>query len=110
MTTTPKTLIESKLAEASQTTQYTATNCKASIDKFTAVNVIGAAAVLTVNLVPPGGAVGVSNQLPPVTIQPGKSWDLPASVGHVLESGGVISTLAGTANAISIRCSGREFT
>lgn len=110
MTTTPKVLIESKLAEAAQTPQYTATNCKTAIDKLTATNISGANAVLTVNLVPPGGAVALSNQLPPATIAPGKSWDFPSAVGHILESGGVISTLAGTAAAISIRATGREFT
>jgi len=110
MTTTPKVLIESKLAEAVQTTQYTAVNCKTSIDKFTATNVTGANRILTVNLVPPSGAVGVANQLPPATIAPGKSWPFPDVVAHILESGGSISTLADAAASISIRASGREYT
>jgi hypothetical protein len=36
MTVTVKVLIPSKQAENAQTTQYTATNCKTIIDKFTA--------------------------------------------------------------------------
>lgn len=110
MTTTPKVLIESKLAESVQTTQYTAVNCKASIDKMTGVNITGANATLTVNLVRAGDVPSTANQLPTVTIAPGKSWPFPDAVGQIIESGGYISTLAGTINAISIRASGREYT
>jgi hypothetical protein len=110
MTTTPKVLIESKFAENVQTNQYTAINCKTSIDKLTATNVTGVNATLTVNLVPPAGAPTTANQLPPVTIAPGKSWPFPDAIGQILEAGGSISTLAGTLNAISIRASGREYT
>ena len=38
MTVTIKVLIPAKQAENSQTTQYTAVNCKAIIDKFTITN------------------------------------------------------------------------
>ena len=38
MTVTVKVLIPAKTAENSQTTQYTAVNCKTIIDKFTATN------------------------------------------------------------------------
>ena len=38
MTVSIKVLIPAKQAENAQTTQYTATNCKAIIDKFTATN------------------------------------------------------------------------
>lgn len=110
MTTTPKVLIASKFAEIAQTSQYTALNCKTAIDKFTAVNVTGLTATLTVNLVPSGGVASTANQLPPVQIAAGKSWPFPDAVGHILEDGGFISTIAGTASAISIRASGREFT
>lgn len=110
MTTTPKTLIESKLAEAALTMQYTASNCKTSIDKFTAVNVSGANVAFAAHLVPPGGAADASNKLPPQTIAPGKGWMAPDAVGHLIESGGAIWTVADTVNAIAIRASGREFT
>lgn len=110
MTTTKKVLIESKFAEIVETAQYTAVNCKAEIDKFTAVNVTGINATLTVKLVASGGTAGAVHELPPVTIAAGKSWPFPDAVGQVLESGGFISTIAGTASAISIRCSGREYT
>jgi hypothetical protein len=109
MTTTPKVLIPPKLAEAAETTQYTSDNCKTAIDKLTATNITGANATLTVHLVPSGGAAGASNAFSKV-IAPGATWTFPEIVGHVLESGDVISTIAGTASALSIRSSGRQFT
>lgn len=108
MTTTPKVLIPPKLAETAETTQYTSDNCKTAIDKFTAVNTGGANATLTVHLVPSGGAAAVSNAIAK-TIAPGVTWAFPELVGHLLESGDVISTIA-SANTISIRASGRQFT
>lgn len=110
MTTTPKVLIESKLAEILLTMQYTAINCKASIDKLTAVNVTAANVTFTAHLVPPGGAADATNKLAPVTIAPGKGWLFPDGVGQILESGGSIWSIAGTVSAISLRASGREFT
>ncbi|MES2346310.1 MAG: hypothetical protein V4641_01945 [Pseudomonadota bacterium] len=109
-TTTKKVFIESKFAEITETTQYTAVNCKAEIDKFTAVNVTGINATLTVKLVKSGDTPSAVHQLPPVTIAPGKSWPFPDAVAQLLEAGGFISTIAGTASAISIRSVGREYT
>ena len=108
MTTTPKTLIESKLAETAQTPQYTSDNCRTAIDKFTAVNTGAANATLTVHLVPAGGAAADSNKFTK-TIPPGGSWPFPDIVGHILESGDVISTIS-SAVGVSIRASGRQFT
>lgn len=109
MTTTPKVLFESKLAESAETVQYTATNCKASIDKLTAANVSGANVTLTVHLVPPAGAAGPANAIIK-QIAPGTTWPFPSVIGHILEAGGAISTIASVAGAVSIRASGREFT
>jgi enterochelin esterase-like enzyme len=109
-TTTPRALIESKLAEDVLTKQYEAVNCKTAIDKLTAVNVTGANVTMLVYLVPPSGVAGVGNQLPLATIAPGKSWSFPDGVGHILESGGAIWTDPSAASAVAIRASGREFT
>lgn len=109
MTTTPKVLIEMKYAETVQTTQYTSTNCKTFVDKITATNNTAANATLTVNLVPPAGAVAAANAITKV-VAPGTTWPFPDIVGHLLESGGFISTIAGTANAIELRSTGRQVT
>lgn len=111
MTTTPKALIEAKFAEAAETVQYPSTDCKTSIDKFTGTNVTAVNATLAVRLVPAAGVAGPLNTISFTrTIAPGKTDLFPELVGHILESGDFISTLAGTASAIVIRASGRQFT
>jgi hypothetical protein len=108
VTTIPKVLIQPKLAEAAETPQYTSDGVKTTIDKFTAVNTGAANATLTVHLVPAGGATGLANAFSK-TLTPGASWPFPDLVGHVLEAGDSISTIASVAG-ISIRSSGRQFT
>lgn len=111
MAVTVKVLIPSKQAEASQTTQYTALNCKTIIDKFTATNTTASNATLSVNIITAGGVAGVSNLIMDErTIAPGESYTCPELVGQSLEPSGFISTLAGTASALTIRASGREIT
>jgi len=106
-----KNIIPRKQAEAAQTGQYTAGNCKAIIDKFTATNTSALNAVLSVNLVASAGAAGDGNLvLKAKTIAPGQTYLCPELVGQTLESGGFISTLAGTAAALTISASGREIT
>lgn len=104
-------LIEGKDAEAGDHTQYTSVGLKTIVDKFTAVNHTAAAATITVNLVPSGGAVADSNVITKTkTLQPNESYPFPEIVGHTLAAGDFISTNAGTATAISIRASGRQVT
>lgn len=111
MAVTVKTLIPPKQAENSQTAQYTATNCKAIIDKFTVTNTNTANVTFSVNLVISGGTVGNSNLIVKArSIVPGETYLCPELVGQVLEAGGFISTLAGTASALTITASGREVT
>ena len=111
MTVSIKVLIPAKQAENSQTAQYTATNCKTIIDKATVTNTSAANATLSVNLVTSGGSPGVSNLIMDErAVAPGESYTCPELVGQVLEPGGFISTLAGTASALTIRFSGREIT
>jgi hypothetical protein len=110
MTVTAKPLIGSKQMEAAQTTQYTAVNCTAIIDKFTATNTSASNAVVSVNLVSSGGSPGTTNLIVDSRgIAPDETYTFPELVGQVLASGGFIST-TGTASALTIRSSGREIT
>ncbi len=111
MTTTVVNIIPRKQAEAVQTSQYLAVNCKTIIDKFTATNTSAVNAVLSVNLVAAGGTEGNANLVMKArSIAPGETYTCPELVGQSLESGGFISTLAGTASALTISASGREIT
>ena len=111
MTVTVKVLIPAKTAEASQTTQYTATNVTAIIDKFTATNYSASAATISVNLVTGADTAGNQNLIVKTkTLAPAETYTFPEIVGQVLAPSGFISTIAGTASAINIRASGREVT
>lgn len=110
MTTTVAAIIPSKAAENAQTTQYTSTGLKSIIDKFTATNTTGGNVTFAVNLVNSGGAAGSANLMFTRTILAGQCYTCPELVGHVLEAGDFISTLAGAAASITIRASGRQVT
>ena len=109
MTVTVKVLIPAKIAEATQTTQYTANGVTTIIDKFTATNYSASAATLSVNLVTVSFSAGDANLITKTkTLQPAEVYTFPELVGQVLSPGAFISTLAGTATSINIRASGRE--
>jgi hypothetical protein len=110
MSVTAKTLFEALQAANVETTQYTApSGTRTIIDKFTGTNTSGAPATLTVKLVASGGAAGAGNTIVSAkTLAAGEAYTFPEVVGHVLNPGDFISTLAGTAAAITIRSSGRE--
>lgn len=111
MAVTVKNLIPRKQAESSQTTQYTATNCKTIIDKFTVTNTSAANVTLSVNLVASGGSAGDSNLvLKAKSIAPSETYTCPELVGQTLEASGFISTLASAATSLTISASGREIT
>lgn len=111
MTVTVKVLIPAKIAEATQTTQYTATNIKTLIDKFTATNYSAVTATISVNLVTAAGTAGDSNLIVKTkSLQPSETYTFPEIVGQALDTGGFISTITGTATSITIRSSGREIT
>jgi hypothetical protein len=104
-----KVLIPAKIAENTQVTQYTATNVSAIIDKFTATNYSASAATISINLVTQFDSSGNQNLIIKAkTLLPSETYTFPELVGHVLQPGGFISTIAGTASAINIRSSGRE--
>lgn len=111
MTVTVKTLIPSKIAEATQVTQYTAVNVTTIIDKFTATNYSAVTANISINLVTLADTAGNQNLITKTkSLQPAEVYSFPELVGHVLTAGSFISTIAGTATSINIRASGREVT
>jgi hypothetical protein len=106
---TLKVLVPPKQLENSQTSQYTATNVRAVIDKATITNTSGSNVTVSVNLVTVSGSAGASNLIIDTrTIVPDETYLCPELVGQVLEAGGFISTIAGTASALTMRVSGRE--
>jgi hypothetical protein len=110
MTVTVKVLIPAKQAEGTQFTQYTATNCKTIIDKFTATNTTAGNVTISVNLVT-SGVAGVTNLIVDTrSLAPDETYTFPELVGQVLEPNGFISTLASAATSLTIRASGREIT
>lgn len=111
MTVTVKVIVPAKTAEATQTTQYTASGVTTIIDKFTATNYSAAVATLSVNLVTGADTAGNQNLIVKTkTLQPAETYTFPELVGHALAPSGFISTIAGTATAINIRATGREVT
>lgn len=110
MSTAVAAIIPAKQAENAQTTQYTSGSVKTIIDKFTVTNTTGGAVTFAANLVNSGGAAGAANLLLSRTILAGQTYTCPELVGHVMESGDFISTLAGAAASLTIRASGRQVT
>ncbi len=111
MTVTVTVLVPAQTINNTQTTMYTATGVTAIIDKFTATNYSAAAATISVNLVTTGGTAGNNDLIVKTkTLQASETYTFPELVGHVLNPGGFISTIAGTASAINIRVSGRVVT
>jgi hypothetical protein len=111
MTVSIKVLIPAKQAESSQTTQYTAVNCKAIIDKFTITNTSAGNVTISVNLVTVSGSPSAANLIMDTrAIAPDETYTCPELVGQALESGGFISTIASAATSLTIRASGREIT
>lgn len=111
MTVTVKVLVPPKQMEATQTTQYTATNARAIIDKATVTNTDTVNRTFSVNLVTSGGSAGNANLvIDDRTVVPGETYLCQELVGQALESGGFISTIASAATALTLRVSGREIT
>jgi hypothetical protein len=109
MTVTAKNLVPAKTVEDVQTTQYIANGVTTIIDKFTATNYSALSATISVNLVTPTGTANDSNLIVKAkALAAGETYIFPELVGHILPSGGFISTIAGTASAINMRVSGRE--
>jgi hypothetical protein len=109
MAVTVKNIIPAKQAEATQTAQYTAVNCRTIIDKFTATNTAAGNVTINVNLITSGGTAGDDNLIVDTrAIAPNETYTFPELVGQVLDPGGIISTIASAATSLTIRASGRE--
>jgi hypothetical protein len=110
MSVIARSLFAPNQAANAETTQYTAPAAtRTIIDKFTGTNTTAGAQTLTVKLIPSGGAAGVSNTIVLTkSIAPGECYTFPEIVGHVLNAGDFLSTLASAGAAITIRASGRE--
>ena len=111
MTVTVKTLVAPVNIAATPTTQYTATNLTAIIDKCTVVNYSTTSATVSIYL-PASGTSAASNNLvlQTKTLQPAETYTCPEVVGHVIASGGTIVASASAALSIALRVSGREVT
>lgn len=111
MTVRSIAIIPAKQAEAAQTTQYTALNVTAYIDKFTITNTTVAAVTFSANVVTSAGTAGSANLVMNArSIAPKETYTCPELVGQVLQPGDFISTIAGAATSLTIRASGREIT
>jgi hypothetical protein len=102
-------IIPAKFAANTNTTQYTASGVIAVLNKFTATNVSASTATLTVYLVPKAETAANSNMIIQARqIAAGECYTCPEIVGHALNDGGFIVTLASASNSIVIRASGVE--
>jgi hypothetical protein len=110
MTVTAKNLVPAKTVEATQTTQYTVPNTVTTIiDKFTATNYSGSAATISINLVTQGETAENKNIITKTkSLAASEVYTFPELVGQILPAGGFISAIAGTADAVNMRVSGRE--
>jgi hypothetical protein len=113
MTVTARNLVPAKLVENTQTTQYIVpTNASATIiDKFTATNISGSTATISVNLVTGSDTPGNNNLITKTkSLAASEVYTFPELVGQILPTASFISTIASAANAINMRVSGREIT
>jgi hypothetical protein len=109
MTTTIKVLVPIKQIESAQTSQYTATNCKAVIDKCTVTNVGATNISFSINVVTVGGTAGATNLvIKDQPVAPGRTYTCPELIGHSLEAGDFISAIASTAASLNLKIDGRE--
>lgn len=109
MAVTLKVLVPPKQLENTATTQYTATNVRAVIDKATITNTSANNVTVSVNLVTVSGSAANSNLIIDTrTIVPDECYLCPELVGQVLEAGGFISTTASAGTSLTMRVSGRE--
>lgn len=109
MTVTVKSMIGPKYAEASVTIEYTASNVKALVDKFTVTNTGAADATLSVYFVVGGGSAGNSNLILDARgVAPGETYTCPEIVGHLVAKDYSIQVLASVPSTLVIMASGRE--
>lgn len=101
-------LLGSSQLGSAATTIYTASAGSAvRVDKASFCNTTGAAATLTVYVVPPGGAPGTASMaVNAVNVAAGATYVSPELPGHVLGPGYSLQALSSVANAITALVSG----
>lgn len=108
MSTTNTNLVPPKALESSQTAQYTSTGVKTIIDKATITNITSLVQTVSINLVISGGSPGSTNRVVnEARIYPNETYLCPELIGHVLNSGMYLSTLASAASSLVFMLSGR---
>lgn len=109
---TAKVLCESTTlaVDPSVTTLYTApTSTTTIVDKFTLTSFHTTTSVVTVYIVPAGGAVANSNAVFKKTLAAAETYICPEVVGQILAPGDFIAASSSTSYT-DIRASGREIT
>lgn len=107
MTTTPSVLIQNVQLPNATAVQYTSTNLTTLIDKCTVCNTTGTAATLTIDL---GGSGAAYRVISARSIAAGETYTCPEVTGQILLSSNTFNAFSGTANALTIRVSGRLVT
>jgi len=112
MTVTAKTLINTKLASATDNTEYTTPGSTTTIiDKMTVTNTDSSARTLTVYLVPSGQSASATYIIVKAqSVSAGQCYDLTELKNHILSTGDFIVVGASVAAVMVIRASGREIT
>ena len=111
MAVTVRNIIPRKQAAATFETQYTASNKKTVIDKFTVTNTDTSVHVISIFLVASGDSPGGDNcVLNEKSIAVNETYTCPEIIGQVLENNGYISTYADSAAVLTLSASGREIT
>ena len=112
MSVTIKPIISSKYAASSLTAEYTVPSSTTTIiDKFTATNIDTTDQTVSVHLVPSGGSADNTNKIiDQKSVSTSETYDLTELKNHILEAGDFISVVAGAADKVVIRASGREDT
>lgn len=99
------------LLSAAAVNYYTAENVKTKILNATVCNTTGTARLLTVHLVPPGGAVAAANMVESAkSISPGETYNCPELVGKNLLEGWSLWAFSDVANALNLLVSGLSTT
>lgn len=105
MSIVAKEIIASAQLTNASALQYTATNVRTIIDKFTLCNTTAGAVTATVYF---GTASDGDTILKAKSIAAGDTYTCPEIVGHVLNTGETLYALASANSSITIRASGRE--
>jgi hypothetical protein len=112
MTVNLRVIVQPVQMSGTATTQYTVpVGSRVIIDKATVTNTDTVNRNFSLNLVPSGSSASNSNLVIDTrTVIPDETYLCPELIGQVLGPGDFISTVASSANALSLRISGREVT